>query len=86
MSVRETHVGQPRDRIDGSAKVTGAAKYAAEFDAPDLLYGVAVPSTISKGRIASIDIEAAGTVLGVIRIFYACKSSAYGMVYLQIPG
>lgn len=68
-AMREQSVGKPRDRVDGPAKVTGAAKYAAEFDASDLLYGVAVPSTISKGRIASIDIEAAGAVPGVIRIF-----------------
>ena len=33
---RKTYIGAPTSRIDGPAKVTGAAKYAAEFGAPDL--------------------------------------------------
>ena len=28
-------IGQPLPRVDGRAKVTGAARYAAEFDQPD---------------------------------------------------
>ena len=30
-------IGKPVSRVDGPAKVTGAAKYAAEFNAPKLL-------------------------------------------------
>ena len=29
-----TYIGTPTSRVDGRAKVTGAAKYAAEFNAP----------------------------------------------------
>ena len=32
-----THVGAARSRVDGHAKVTGAARYAAEFAAAGLL-------------------------------------------------
>ena len=55
-------------RVDGRAKVTGAAQYAAEHFAPDLLYGVVVSSTIAKGRILDIDIEHAMAVDGVLDV------------------
>ena len=48
-------IGTPQNRVDGRAKVTGQAKYAAEFDTPDLTYGIVISSSIAKGRIASID-------------------------------
>ena len=54
-----SYIGTPTSRIDGVAKVTGAAKYAAEFNAPGLAYGSVVASTIAKGRIARIDTSAA---------------------------
>jgi len=63
------HVGAPRSRVDGPAKVTGGAKYAAEFTAPDLLHGYVVSSTITKGRIRSIDVSAALAVPGVVQVF-----------------
>jgi len=50
-----SYIGTPTSRIDGRAKVTGAAQYAGEFNVPDLAYGSVVTSTISKGRIARID-------------------------------
>ena len=61
-------IGAPVSRIDGHAKVTGAAKYAGEFDAPDLAYGAVVTATIARGRIAAIDIDRAQSVPGVIAI------------------
>ena len=48
-------VGRPLDRIDGRAKVTGAARYAADAPVGDLLYAVIVQSTVARGRIAEID-------------------------------
>src|ERR1044072_8485607 len=62
-------IGKPVSRVDGPAKVTGQAKYAAEFNVPDLAHGVAVPSAIAKGRIKSIDRSAALAVPGVIEVF-----------------
>jgi xanthine dehydrogenase YagR molybdenum-binding subunit len=63
------YIGAPTSRVDGFAKVTGAAKYAAEFDAPGLAYGGVATSTIAKGRILRIDCEAALRVAGVIAVF-----------------
>ena len=62
------YIGTPTSRVDGFAKVTGAAKYAAEFNAPGLVYGSVVTSTIAKGRIARIDLGAALRVEGVLDV------------------
>jgi xanthine dehydrogenase YagR molybdenum-binding subunit len=60
--------GQPIDRVDGKAKITGTATYTAEFQLDNLAYGVAVTSTIAKGHIASIDTGPAEKVPGVIGV------------------
>ncbi|HEY4228719.1 MAG TPA: xanthine dehydrogenase family protein molybdopterin-binding subunit, partial [Thermoanaerobaculia bacterium] len=61
-------VGTPIDRVDGRLKVTGGAKYAAEFRPKNLAHCVAVQSTIARGRIASIDASAARRMPGVIAV------------------
>ena len=35
------------DRVDGIDKVTGKAKYFAEYQLPETSYGVLVPATIN---------------------------------------
>jgi xanthine dehydrogenase YagR molybdenum-binding subunit len=71
---------QLRTRYDARAKVTGAAKYAAEFKTPtDVAYAYIVQSTISSGRLTSIDQAAAeksSGVLAVITPFNAPKLPA----------
>jgi xanthine dehydrogenase YagR molybdenum-binding subunit len=62
------YIGSGTSRIDGVAKVTGAAKYAAEFNTPGLLHGSVVASTITKGRITRIDASAAKRVRGVLDV------------------
>ncbi len=61
--------GQPVSRLEGREKVTGAAKYAAEYKVPDLLYGYVVASTVTKGRINKIDTTAAMALDGVEQVF-----------------
>lgn len=68
------------DRVDGKAKVTGQAKFSAEFDMPDMAYGVIVGSNITKGSIAAIDTKAAEKapgVLGVITHLNLSKPPGY---------
>jgi xanthine dehydrogenase YagR molybdenum-binding subunit len=62
------YIGTSISRIDGVAKVTGAAKYAAEFNASGLLHGSVVAATIAKGRIMRIDRSAAMQVKGVVEV------------------
>lgn len=68
MSNIHPYVGRAQPRVDGPLKVTGRAKYAAEFSADDLAYAAAVPATVAKGRIRSIDLAAASRAKGVIDI------------------
>ena len=61
-------IGQPIDRVDGIAKVTGAARYVAEFDVPGVVHAVLLQSTIAFGSIADVDITRARTMPGVLAI------------------
>jgi xanthine dehydrogenase YagR molybdenum-binding subunit len=63
-----TYIGTATSRVDGRAKVTGEAKYAAEYNVPGLAHGYLVESTIPRGRIISIDTGAALRVAGVIDV------------------
>jgi len=62
------YIGTATSRVDGIAKVTGAAKYAAEFNAPSLTHASVVSATITKGRITRIDTSAATRVKGVLTV------------------
>lgn len=55
-------------RIDGRLKVTGAAKYSAEYKVDGLTYGVLVGSTITKGSITAMDTRAAERAPGVLAV------------------
>ncbi|WP_223860973.1 hypothetical protein [Spirosoma validum] len=55
-------VGQPLSRVDGWAKVTGAAKYSAEYNQlSGLVHAVIKTSNVARGRITAIDSSAART-------------------------
>jgi xanthine dehydrogenase YagR molybdenum-binding subunit len=64
----QKYIGTATSRIDGVAKVTGAAKYAAEHDAPGLVHASVVCSTVAKGRVTRIDTSAAMGVKGVLTV------------------
>lgn len=69
MSMEVLHIGRSTNRVDGPLKVTGQAKYAAEYTAADLLHGCIVSSTIAAGRIVTVDTTAARAVKGVVEVF-----------------
>ena len=84
-------VGTPLARIDGPAKVTGHARYAAEHPTENLAYGVVVNSTIAKGRIERIVVDAALAVAGVIDVLthlHRPKMRSLSMMYkdMTAPG
>ncbi|HWX12949.1 MAG TPA: xanthine dehydrogenase family protein molybdopterin-binding subunit [Trinickia sp.] len=79
-----TYIGTATSRVDGRAKVTGAAKYASEFNTAGLAHASVVTSTIAKGRIARIDASEALSVAGVFDVLthqnrppMATEDSAY---------
>lgn len=63
------YIGKETSRVDGVAKVTGKAKYAAEFQVPNVAYAFVVLGTVAKGRITAIDTRDADRSSGVVRVF-----------------
>src|SRR5215204_6234108 len=81
------YIGKEMSRVDGVAKVTGRAKYAAEFQVNNAAYGFIVTSTIAKGAIKSIDTAEAARASGVIKIYThlnAPKSQAKGNDFVAL--
>ncbi|PWB19632.1 xanthine dehydrogenase family protein molybdopterin-binding subunit [Comamonas sp. JNW] len=72
------YLGKETTRVDGVAKVTGKAKYAAEFQVPHVAYGFVVLSTVAKGRITAIDTRAAEQAAGVVRVFTHLNAGRLG--------
>ena len=64
-------IGQPIDRVDGHLKVTGRAKYAAEFAVPEVVHAVLVQSTIGAGVITGFDTRPAH------RVCLVCSPSSH---------
>jgi xanthine dehydrogenase YagR molybdenum-binding subunit len=65
---QERLIGKPVDRVDGRFKVTGSAKFAAEYKLDGMAYAALVFSTISKGVIREIDTRAAEQAPGVLKV------------------
>ncbi|MCC9135409.1 xanthine dehydrogenase family protein molybdopterin-binding subunit [Pontibacter silvestris] len=61
-------IGDPMNRVDGRMKVTGRARYSAEFELPNLAHAVLVTSTIAKGRIKSLETKVAERAPGVLAV------------------
>ncbi|MBZ9781379.1 xanthine dehydrogenase family protein molybdopterin-binding subunit [Pseudomonas sp. REP124] len=73
-------VGKATTRIEGPLKTTGTAHYAYEHHdvAPNQAYGVVIGSAIAKGRIASMNLEAAQAAPGVLAIVTAANAGKLG--------
>ncbi len=60
--------GRPTPRIDGAAKVTGAARYASDEPVANPAYAFLVTSSIARGRVAGFTLGPAKAVPGVLDI------------------
>ncbi|MBX9568768.1 MAG: xanthine dehydrogenase family protein molybdopterin-binding subunit [Candidatus Obscuribacterales bacterium] len=61
-------IGKGLSRLEGPLKVTGKARYSAEFPLKGICYAVLVGSAISAGRVRSINTSKAEKTAGVIKI------------------
>ncbi|HEY0637993.1 MAG TPA: xanthine dehydrogenase family protein molybdopterin-binding subunit [Pseudonocardiaceae bacterium] len=68
MTTLERAVGAGLGRVEGTAKVTGAARYAAEYPREDLAHGWLVQATAARGRITAVDTAAALALPGVLGV------------------
>ena len=67
--MKTTYIGKSTSRVDGFEKVTGKAKYSADFQVEGLTYGYVVSSAIAKGKINAIDASEALALKGVLQVF-----------------
>ncbi|GAA0649889.1 xanthine dehydrogenase family protein molybdopterin-binding subunit [Streptomyces thermocarboxydovorans] len=63
-------VGTAHPRVEGLEKVTGAARYAAEFPLPGLAHGWLVVSRVARGRIRSIETGPVLAMPGVLAVLH----------------
>ncbi len=64
-----SNAGQPLTRRDGVLKVTGRATYAADNHPENMLYAVTAVSRIARGRVMTLDVDAALAHPGVVEVF-----------------
>jgi carbon-monoxide dehydrogenase large subunit len=62
---RDRLAGPSDIRVDGIAKVTGRARYAADIERPGLLWGKTLRSSVPHARIVRIDTSRVSTLPGV---------------------
>jgi len=61
-------VGAPISRVEGVAKVTGAARYSGEIPLAGMAYGWVAQATIARGEVAAVDTAAALAMPGVLGV------------------
>lgn len=57
------------NRVDGRLKVTGAARYSADYPADNMAHGYVLLSTIALGTVQSADVQAALGAPGVLAVY-----------------
>ncbi|MBE3638401.1 xanthine dehydrogenase family protein molybdopterin-binding subunit [Mangrovicoccus algicola] len=63
-----SNAGDPHSRLDGIAKITGAARYAADNAPAGLLWAVIAGAPVARGRVARLDTAAALAHPGVTHV------------------
>ncbi|MGW2486315.1 xanthine dehydrogenase family protein molybdopterin-binding subunit [Streptomyces sp. NPDC001606] len=63
-----TALGAPAERREGRQKVTGTARYAAEYPQPGRAYGWPVPAAVARGRVTAVDPSTALALPGVLAV------------------
>ncbi|RVV99329.1 xanthine dehydrogenase family protein molybdopterin-binding subunit [Mesobaculum littorinae] len=61
-------IGTGANRPDGALKVSGQATYAAEWQRPDMAYGVLVRATVPAGKVEKIDASAVEAMPGIVKV------------------
>jgi xanthine dehydrogenase YagR molybdenum-binding subunit len=79
-------VGTAHTRVEGHEKVTGAARYAAEIPFAELAHGWLVLSTITRGRIRSIDTGPVLAMPGVLTVLHHENAPRVETDYLGLMG
>ncbi|TQJ92725.1 xanthine dehydrogenase family protein molybdopterin-binding subunit [Streptomyces sp. SLBN-31] len=85
-TARKNAVGTAHTRVEGRDKVTGAARYAGEIPFADLAYGCLVVSTVTRGRIRSIDTAEVLAMPGVVAVLHHGNAPRVETGYVGVLG
>jgi xanthine dehydrogenase YagR molybdenum-binding subunit len=68
--IRQKHglIGSSVSRLDGPSKVSGTARFAAEFPMEGMVYAALAYSTVARGRVTELDTAAAEAAPGVVLV------------------
>ena len=66
--MKDVSVGRAIDRVDGPAKVTGTAQYAAEIPVANVTHALIVTSAVARGKLIELDTARAEQVPGVLGV------------------
>lgn len=72
-------LGKPIGKVEGPEKVTGAAKYTADFHIPGTLIGKTLKSSHAHARIVKIDTSAAKALPGVVAVITGADVQSGGL-------
>jgi len=81
-------VGTSPGRLEGLGKVTGKAKFPADYYEPGMLYGKTLRTKIASGRIVNIDTSKAKALPGVRRVVTAKDvpgHNGHGVIFPDAP-
>ncbi|MEV4340892.1 xanthine dehydrogenase family protein molybdopterin-binding subunit [Streptomyces sp. NPDC049590] len=73
-----TALGAPAERREGRHKVTGAARYAAEYPLPGRAWAWPVPAAVTHGRVTAVDPAAALALPGVLAVLTPGAAAGLG--------
>jgi xanthine dehydrogenase YagR molybdenum-binding subunit len=76
-------IGRGTPRVEGPLKVSGAARYTADFNFPGLLYAVPIEATIANGGVVKLDTAAAEHMPGVRAVF---QRENIGKIFRSVLG
>jgi xanthine dehydrogenase YagR molybdenum-binding subunit len=71
-----SNIGQPLTRREGVLKVRGEARYAADNHPPGMLHAVLAVSSIARGRVSFLDVQAASIHPGVVEVMTSANRPA----------
>ncbi|MFI6335084.1 xanthine dehydrogenase family protein molybdopterin-binding subunit [Streptomyces sp. NPDC050535] len=79
-------VGTARTRVEGRAKVTGAARYAGEIPFAELAHGWLVLSTVARGRVRSPEDASVLGMPGVLTVLHHGNAPRINGNYVSMFG
>lgn len=77
--IERQYIGKPAKRVDALEKVTGAAKYIADYHLPGMLVARALRSPVPHAHIRRLDVSAALQVPGVAAVITCADFVNHGL-------